>query len=452
MTEIAERIPLIARAPGELVGWWGRHPITVAELMADAAETARRLPAIAQVINACGDRYAFLVGFVACILRERPCLLPGGQTPRQIEALRRDYPDSIVLTDRPETARAEPSIPIMIPSTATGGAAAAPALDPHRVGCIAFTSGTTGAPVAHARNLGSLLLQMTAAAHRFHLVGPETISIVATVPQNHMYGFETTILMPLRANVAVHGGTPLYPKDVRGALEAVPPPRILVTSPVHLRALSSSLRSLPELRSVISATAPLDGDLAARIEAECGTQVLEIYGCTEVGSLATRRTVQDTDWLALDGVILAEVGEPKAGVVSACPPYAFPVPLHDVITVTSERQFRLAGRREDMIKVGGKRGSLAGLTSILLSIEGVQDGVFVIPERGAAGDARPAVIVSAPGVAPDAILNELRQRIDPAFVPRRVVMVERLPRNPLGKLPTERIAALLSGSGEPEAG
>src|SRR5205085_260868 len=76
-------------------------------------------------------------------------------------------------------------------------------------------------------------------------------AIVATVPHGHMFGFEMTILLPLRAAVAVHSGTPLYPGDVRAALESVPAPRLLITSPVHLRALAGA--ALPAIERVVSA-------------------------------------------------------------------------------------------------------------------------------------------------------------------------------------------------------
>jgi acyl-coenzyme A synthetase/AMP-(fatty) acid ligase len=451
MTAAAARIPLVTRAPDEVVARQAQRPVTVAELLADAEATAERLPEAGPFINACSDRYAFLVGFLACVLRKRACLLPGGQTPRQIAALGRDYPGSAVLTDRGGRDQAMPSIDVAV-LTGRGFSGAVPARDPGLIACVAFTSGTTGQPVAHARNWGTLMLQMAAAARRFDLIGRQTVSIVATVPHTHMFGFETTILLPLRANVAIHGGTPLYPDDVRSALEALPTPRLLVTSPVHLRALAASPRALRDVRSVISATAPLDTELAAKIEAQFSTEVLEIYGCTEAGSVGTRRTVREPEWTTLDGVTLVDAQEHGRDATCARLPHAArPVPLHDVIAPLSERRFRLVGRREDMIKVGGKRGSLAGLTTILLGIEGVRDGAFVMPARDHDNDAaRPVVIVSAPGIAPRAILDELRRRIDPAFVPRRVIMTGTLPRNPLGKLPAAQLAALLAGSGEPD--
>jgi acyl-coenzyme A synthetase/AMP-(fatty) acid ligase len=315
---------------------------------------------------------------------------------------------------------------------------------------VGFTSGSTGEPIGHARRWGSVMTQIEAIAERFGLRGPETTTIAATVPHGHMYGFETTILLPLRAAVAIDTGMPLYPDDVRGALAALPAPRLLVTSPVHLRALADSDRKLPPLRQVISATAPLGADLAARVEARLATRVMEIYGCTEAGSVASRRTTADAAWTPFDGLEVEEAPAAPGSAQVRLPGEPRPIPLNDVVTLEPDRRFRLLGRPEDVIKVAGRRASLAGLSAALLGIEGVQDGVMVMPEA-ADGDpaTRPCAIVVAPGLTPKAILDALRRRIDTVFVPRRVVMVEALPRDPLGKLPKARIAALLEATREP---
>jgi 3-hydroxymyristoyl/3-hydroxydecanoyl-(acyl carrier protein) dehydratase len=100
--------------------------------------------------------------------------------------------------------------------------------------------------------------------------------------------------------------------------------------------------------------------------------------------------------------------------------------------------------------VAGRRASLAGLTATLLGIDGVQDGVMVMPEAADGGTAvRPCAIVVAPGLSPKTILDALRRSVDAVFVPRRVVMVDALPRDPLGKLPKAHIAALLEAASDP---
>src|SRR5262249_2868000 len=135
-------------------------------------------------------------------------------------ALRDDYPDSIVLTDGRAAEHGLPTLDVGLGNPVRRRDQAVVGPDADHVACIAFTSGTTGRPVGHARRWGTLMRQAAAIARRFELTGPRTVSVVATVPHTHMYGFETTILLPLRASVAIHGGTPLYPDDVRSALDA----------------------------------------------------------------------------------------------------------------------------------------------------------------------------------------------------------------------------------------
>jgi 3-hydroxymyristoyl/3-hydroxydecanoyl-(acyl carrier protein) dehydratase len=51
--------------------------------------------------------------------------------------------------------------------------------------------------------------------------------------------------------------------------------------------------------------------------------------------------------------------------------------------------------------------------------------------------------VVAPALSREALLQALRQRIDPVFLPRPLVFVDALPRNTTGKLPREALARLL---------
>ena len=119
----------------------------------------------------------------------------------------------------------------------------------------------------------------------------------------------------------------------------------------------------------------------------------------------------------------------------------------------SESRFKLLGRANDLIHVGGKRSSLAHLNFHLNRIEGVADGVFWLPEGdGVDGDAvvRPIAFVVAPTLSAADITKALRGHIEATFVPRRVVFVEALPREATGKLTTSALrdfaTATLSGA------
>jgi acyl-coenzyme A synthetase/AMP-(fatty) acid ligase len=256
-----------------------------------------------------------------------------------------------------------------------------------------------------------------------------------------MYGFETTVLLPLHAPTSSWCGPTFYPTDVQAALAAVPEPRILVTTPLQMGGLLRAATPLPALRAVISATAPLDADLAAAVEAQWQTQVLEIFGATEVGSIASRRTIDGDRWALYPEVRLT----PQDDLVVVTAPFAPPVPLADEVELLEQDQFRLLGRRTDIVKLGGHRASLSGLNRVLTGLDGVTDGAFVVPDDlNQQPTARLLAVVVAPDRSADSILRELRERLDPLFLPRRVVLVPSLPRNALGKLPREALLRMVS--------
>ena len=157
-----------------------------------------------------------------------------------------------------------------------------------------------------------------------------------------------------------------------------------------------------------------------------------IFGATEVGSIASRRTTASEEWVPYPSIHVT-AGGTAATVVQA--EGAADAALDNSVECLPGGRFRLLGRRTDLVKLGGRRASLAALNRELASVAGVQDGVFVPP---AADDHRATARMTALVVAPEAssrsILDALRGRIDPLFLPRRIVHVERLPRNELGKL------------------
>src|SRR5207248_901229 len=92
-------------------------------------------------------------------------------------------------------------------------------------------------------------------------------------------------------------------------------------------------------------------------------------------------------------------------------PHAPTHPLSDVIELLDPAHFRLLGRRADLVKLGGRRASLAGLNRILTGIEGVTDGLFVAPsDLDQRPTARLVAFAVAPRRDPDDILAALRER------------------------------------------
>src|SRR5262249_26671347 len=69
-------------------------------------------------------------------------------------------------------------------------------------------------------------------------------------------------------------------------------------------------------------------------------------------------------------------------------------------------------------------------------------GVFVMPEERITETTRLLAFAIAPGVSRETVLAALRQRIDAAFMPRPLYLVDALPRNSVGKLPREALRQL----------
>ncbi len=404
------------------------------QFAADALRLADALPATGHAINLCAGRYAFAVGFAAALLRGHPCLLTGQRSPGQVQALAERFPASYAIVDAAERLPL-PAVPVPPPGT---GTAAIPAVPAEQVAALAFTSGSTGEPVAHAKTWRALAERSRDAAVAFGWDADCPVTVVGTVPPHHMYGFETTVLLPLHAPAASWCGPAFYPADVRAALAACGHPGVLVTTPLQLRGLLAA-PAMPPVTRVISATAPLEAALAERVERSWQTELSEIFGATEVGSIAHRRTTAGPLWRTYPRVTLSAADE---GVVVEAPGAA-PIGLADLVELVPGG-FHFLGRRADLVKMGGRRASLTVLNRALTAIEGGQDGVFLPPgaEEPEAG-ARMTAVVVAPSQAADKIISALRGQIDPVFLPRRVVHVERMPRNAMGKLPLGELRALV---------
>jgi len=416
--------------------------------LAEIEELAAQLPDRPYVVNFCNDRYRFAVAWAAAMLRGQITLLPGSRDAAAVAALQPDYRALYVLADDPadNVPGLQFDYPVLIGS---GNGSFVPVFPPDQVAAVLFTSGSTGRPNPSARRWGRLVAGSLAAGSILGLDRFKGSPLVATVPHPHSYGLESAVVLPLQHGLLLTSERPFFPADVAAALGGNET-GVLVTTPVHLRALVGDTATAEPLGPattpvragfILSATAPLPAELAARAEAAFNAPVFEIYGCSEAGQVAARRTVNGPVWRCLQGFHLRQDG---AGTWASGPDED-DVLLADEIELVDRENFILLGRTEDMVNVAGKRSSLGHLTRQLTAIEGVQDGVFLMPEDDATGaPVRLAAVVAAPGLDVAAIMAGLRDRIDAAFLPRPLHIVDALPRNALGKLPRAEILRLIA--------
>ncbi|RUL76006.1 AMP-binding protein [Dyella choica] len=418
--------------------------VTAAQFVAHVQRVAAQLPEAPAAVNLCEDRYAFLVAFCAIALRGQANLLPPSRAPQAVAEVMAAHPGCHAVGDRPlhpapHRYHVLPPLPV---DEAVSGEMAWPAIPALQTVAVGYTSGSTGTPRSNAKSWRSLHASTAGNLALLQRVVGEQFSVVATVPPQHIYGVEMSILLPLLGSVQVHSGRPFFPSDIANALEEMPVPRVLVTTPVHLRALIASGVSLPPLAAMLSATAPLPPELAGEAEQRFHAPLLEVFGSTETCAFASRRVTVESCWSLYHGVHLHP--QPDGTQIEA-PQLDAPAVLADIVSLHDEgRRFELRGRHADLLEIAGKRASLGDLTRRLLNVPGVEDGVvFQLDEADAIGVRRIAALAVAPALDEHGILDALRASIDPVFLPRPLRRVESLPRNETGKLPRAALLEML---------
>jgi len=453
-----DSLPLFTHeGPDSIVAWRDHRPIPARRFLADVRELQQRLPAGRHVLNLCVDRYRFTVGLAASLLAGKCSLLPPAHAPEVIRQLHAFAPDAFCLTDDADCAL---ELPLLFyrdglaevdddggdsngNGNGNGNDWVVPHIDAAQLAAYVFTSGSTGIPVPHRKTWGRLVRCVQLEAEQLPPLQHRNCAILGTVPPQHMYGFESTVLLPLQSGAALSAARPFFPADIAAELDRLPRPRILITTPVHLRSLVAAEIALPALDMVVSATAMLPATLAREVERRYVVPLLEIYGSTETGEIAARRPAMEGEWRLWPEVRL-EIIEgccwARGGHVEQ------PIALADEIELRGPDRFVLHGRTADLVNIAGKRSSLGYLNHQLNGIPGVIDGAFFVREDdppSVGGVARLAALVVAPGLDAAHILRQLRDRIDPVFLPRPLLQVPSLPRNETGKLPRQTLHALV---------
>lgn len=407
-----------------------------------ATALSLKLPGNQYAINLCQDRYHFMVAFAATILAQQVSLLPSNQSSGEVRKLAGEYAGSYVLSDQLSTEIDGSALIFNVADLDTKDSVVdVPQVPVDQMVAIVFTSGSTGQAKANMKYWGTLFKGTELLADRFGfgLNGP--CSVVSTVVPQHMFGLETSILLPMLSNTCIHAEKPFYPADICHILSEIQSPGVLVTTPVHLKTCVNSGIEWPEFEFVLSATAPLSSQLATSVKEIMGVEVKEIFGCTEAGSFASRSTGNDISWKLYDSFSLSQEG---GLTLLHAPHLAEHIVLSDQIDKLDDGLFNVLGRSADMMKIAGKRASLADLNFKLNSIEAVHDGIFFVPENVSGHEqiTRLSAFIVAPNNTESDVLAVLSEMIDSVFLPRPLIKVDQLPYNEIGKLPRSALEDL----------
>ena len=440
------RFPLTTRRPDEAIAYVGhalnslsvgRGFVSVDQFLLHVEIVANLIPNKAYALNLCANRYLFLVSFCAVICRGQCNLLPQNKTVSAQEQIASSYHDAYVIHDGLKVSPSLESFDLLgadfkLQSSGKKTPSDIPSPKASQLACIAFTSGSTGVPKPNKKLWQTLVKSTEINIRNMVPPLPTTIHEVATMPSQHMWGLETSILIPLFANVCVSDSQSLFPHNILRDIADLPEPRLLVSTPIHLKSLVSADGENPNIHSVLTATSPVSSQLAEQVETHFNSELREVYGCTEVGSMAIRRPSREEEWSRFDGIVFTL---DNAGYTSASADHLVESALlQDDIVLRGGRRFLLRGRLSDQVKIAGKRESLSAINTILLNYEGVSDGVVFQREPIRENTRLTALVVVKDGYDKSSLLAYLRKHLDSSFVPRYIHFVPLLPRGANGKL------------------
>lgn len=394
--------------------------ISCADFLTHALSLSQQLPAQDYAVNICQNRYLFMVAYLAVLLRQQITLLPSNQAPKTIMHLLSSYQNSYCLSD----VKSDDGHTFLIDwDLLTSARTEFPRIDIHQPVSISFTSGSTGEPKAIVKTWAEFQCAAELAVAAVSLKN-QAVTLVSTVPPQHMYGLETSLFWVLFSDLTIHSSRPFYPEDIRLTLQSLPQP-VLISTPTHLKSCIHSHADWATMTLLLSSTAPLSVELAGQIEQFFNAPLLEIYGSTETLSFAARRASLNPLWRPYQGIYLHQQNQQffvsGGHLVQA-------VGLDDTFELTESGLFASLGRATDLVKIGGKRASLTELNRILTQLSTVEDGVFFKVKNG-----RLAALVVSPALKSE-IIAELRPAIDAVFLPRMIYQVAKLPRNDTGKI------------------
>ncbi len=415
-------------------------PVSVGKFRADVERSMDSLGGGPNVLISCASRYGFAVALLSALASCKTAILPPNSTGHALQAVRKQCS----IAGECDEAWAEDLL-----EDTSGGQHGdwCMGLDPDHTAVRLFTSGSTGIPKVVHKSTANLIDE---ARTLLNSQPWPRLPIVGSVPPQHMYGLTFSVFLPWVAGVPWVDETPRFAQDLRDTL-AVTGAGTLISVPAHYRTLLEDDIDFTDVRCV-SAAAVLPRDTALAWRARYGSEILEVYGCTETGIVAHRGRQGNLLWRPFPGVEVSEVGgllkvtSPFIG--DACVGSGFETA--DRVVLHADQSFELLGRADSIIKIAGKRVSLTAVEKTLCAFPGVTEAAaLAVPTPGRVRDHVIWAVVAGrwqriPGA--DEIKAYLRSRMDGIEVPRRICVVDKMPRTAHGKMPRSALLELFGST------
>jgi len=345
-------------------------------------------------------------------------------------------------------------------------AAAPPAPDfvdvprgPDDLAALLYTSGTTGAPK------GAMLSHQNLAANAATLIAAWSFTaadrLIHALPIFHVHGLFVATHCVLGAGARMLW---LPGFDADAVLAELPRSTVLMGVPTFYTRLLARPELTAErcagMRLFVSGSAPLPGEVHRSFVARTGHAILERYGMTETGMLASNPLegprVPGKVGPPLPGVEL-RIGDPDAAGIGSVEVrgdnvfrgyWQAPAKTADAFTadgwfvtgdlgrIDAQGYVELAGRAKDLIISGGLNVYPAEVEAVFEALPDVGEVAVIGVPHPDFGEAVVAVLAAGPGARLDAaaVADAARAELAAYKRPKHVALVDALPRNAMGKI------------------
>lgn len=347
---------------------------------------------------------------------------------------------------------------------------------PQDLASILYTSGTTG------RSKGAMLTQANLASNAETLVEYWRITrddiLIHALPIYHIHGLFVALNTLLMAGGAMHFLARFDAGEVLGLMDRA---TILMGVPTfYVRLLDEAglnPASAGKMRLFVSGSAPLLSETHRAWQERTGHAILERYGMTETGMNTSNpydgERIPGSVGFPLPGVALRiadpETGEtlPQGGIggIEVKGPNVFAgywnMPektaaefrsdgffiTGDLGTIDEKGYVHIVGRAKDLVISGGLNVYPIEVEAEIDALPGVVESAVIGLSHKDFGEAVTAVVVPETGAARDekAVIAAVSSRLAKFKCPKRVLFVDALPRNAMGKVQKAELRRLFGG-------
>jgi acyl-coenzyme A synthetase/AMP-(fatty) acid ligase len=302
-----------------------------------------------------------------------------------------------------------------------------------------FTSGSTGSPTLVPKSFVNLHVEIVFLNRLFD--SPKRVATM--VPWCHIFGFIVSFLTTGNRGGLCDLSGGISPKRVleragQGMLDLV------VAVPAVYRVMiqyleAGDLPPIPPSCRFVTSGALLDSSLREQFYSLTGCQLSDLYGSTEAGGVAHRE--DDGPWILQPHVEMRINGDGFLEVRSESVSFGATDEFYsmgDLIRLEG-RGFVLEGRKDDVVKIGGKRVALGEVQSVMEQCPLVMHAAVLMEKVRGVNRIVSFIEPISGDVTPQSINAFVRERLADHKVPRVIHIIEKMPRTPAGKVDRRKL-------------